>query len=104
MAILRNYFLVFSGIDKQTGIDYYEVKEGQGNWKRAEFPYVLEDQTLQGIIEVRAVDKAGNERIAEYTPSQYGLPSKHFPFWAAGMALAAAAVIVWSVYKILKRK
>lgn len=57
------YSLVFSTVDKQTGVDYYEVKEGGGDWVRAESPYLLIDQSRQSVIQVRAVDKAGNERI-----------------------------------------
>jgi hypothetical protein len=36
---------------------------------------VLKDQTLKSIIRVKAVDKAGNERIEEYLPS-----GKLFPY------------------------
>ena len=60
------YYIIFNTQDKQTGIDHYEVKEEKRNWKIAESPYLLEDQTLQSIIKVKAVDKAGNERIVEY--------------------------------------
>jgi hypothetical protein len=62
------YYLIFSTTDKQTGIDYYEVKEIRKkdettlNWKKAESPYLLEDQSLKSIIKVKAVDKAGNVR------------------------------------------
>jgi hypothetical protein len=62
------YFIIFQTTDKQTGISHYEVKEGKRDWQKAESPYLLEDQNLRSIIKVKAVDKAGNERIAEYTP------------------------------------
>lgn len=86
------YFIVFSTVDKQTGLDHYEVLElapgeEQGvapdiswwenllglekqppEWKTAKTPYLLEDQTLESIVKVKAVDKAGNERIVEYIP------------------------------------
>lgn len=64
------YFIIFQTSDKQTGIDHYEIKEGQKNWRRGESPYLLEDQKLRSIIRVKAIDKAGNERIAEYFPSK----------------------------------
>lgn len=54
------YFIAFSTSDKQTGIDYYEVKEGSGEWEKASSPYILKNQNLMGTIFVRAVDKAGN--------------------------------------------
>jgi len=77
------YFAVFSTLDKQTGIDHYEIQEIPPKWmlkstkfEKAESPYLLQDQSLKSIIKVKAVDKAGNERIAEYLP-----PKKPFPSW-----------------------
>jgi len=66
------YFLSFIAQDKTSGVDHYEVtevpwfsfkktKEG----KVVQSPYLLEDQRLRKVIKVKAVDKAGNERIAE---------------------------------------
>jgi hypothetical protein len=63
------YFITFSTTDKQTGIAHYEVQEGGQEWRRADSPYLLEDQSLSDIIKVKAVDKAGNEYIAEYVPA-----------------------------------
>lgn len=54
------YFLIFSTTDKETGVAYYEVKEGRRPWVRATSPYLLEDQTLRSRIWVRAFDYAGN--------------------------------------------
>ena len=75
------YFIVFNTTDKQTGIDHYEVMEeplsqlGAFEWGRADAPwivtrspYVLKDQSLNSTIRVKAVDKAGNERIATLVP------------------------------------
>lgn len=62
------YFIAFQTVDHQTGIDHYEVKEGKKPWKKAQSPYLLEDQTLSSKISVKAVDKAGNERIVELGP------------------------------------
>ena len=67
------YFLVFSTVDKGSGIDHYEVYESQwffgGNnanqYVKAESPYLLKDQTLKSRIYVKAVDKSGNERIVK---------------------------------------
>ncbi len=55
-------FLVFSTEDKGSGIDYYEVKEGEfGTYERASSPYEIKDQSLNSKIFVRAVDRDGNE-------------------------------------------
>jgi hypothetical protein len=59
------YFLVFATQDKGTGIDHYEVREGAWGWfRKAESPYALINQKLDKDIYVKAVDEAGNERIA----------------------------------------
>ncbi|MBI1888543.1 MAG: hypothetical protein HYS15_01220, partial [Candidatus Spechtbacteria bacterium] len=53
------YFLAFSTVDKQTGIDHYEVTEfldgGVFENMDAKSPYLLENQKLDGTIKVRAV-------------------------------------------------
>lgn len=90
----NRYYIIFHTIDKQSGIDRYEVMETKNmvdsdiapkksfferffsrllsaptpEWKKAEMPYVLEDQELESIIRIKAVDKAGNERFVEYVP------------------------------------
>jgi len=89
------HFITFFTTDKQTGLDYYEVKEGKRDWKEVESPYLLEDQNLQSIIKVKAVDKAGNERIAEYLP-----PKKPFRYWIIILILIGAGIIWW----IMRRK
>ena len=58
------WFLVFVAQDKGTGINHYEVKEGSGDFTAAESPYLLKYQSLDKNIVVKAVDNAGNSRIA----------------------------------------
>lgn len=90
------YFIIFSTTDKQTGLDYYEVKEGKGSWQRAESPYLLKDQSLKNKILVKAVDKAGNERIVEhYTPSKQPIF-----FWLILIILAGFGVSWWLIIKL----
>ena len=89
-AFEGKYFITFLTTDKQTGLDYYEVKEGENNWERTRSPYLLKDQRLQSIIKVRAVDKAGNERIAEYIP---GILKKTFPYWIILLILGGGGVV-----------
>ena len=77
----QKYFIVFNTSDKQTGIDQYQVMEeplsqfGSFQWGRADAPwvterspYILKDQSLNSIIRVKAIDKAGNEYIASLIP------------------------------------
>lgn len=58
------YFVIFETKDLGTGIDYYEIKEGRGEWQKASSPYELNDQSLKSPIKIKAVDVAGNEIIA----------------------------------------
>ena len=64
----KNY-LVFATKDKTSGVEYYEVKEGKESFKKAISPYLLKDQNLRSVIEVRVVDRAGNERIVKFVPT-----------------------------------
>lgn len=99
------YFIIFSTTDKQTGIGYYEIAEQRRiiagitrkiEWKKGESPYLLEDQSLKSIIKVKAVDKAGNEIIAEYRP-----PVKPFPYWIILIIIVGLAIVIWIVKKFL---
>lgn len=64
-----NYFLIFSTQDKNSGIDYYEISEGEGPFELAQSPYLLKNQGLDKDIRVRAIDKAGNIRT-EIIPTE----------------------------------
>lgn len=92
------YFLIFSTTDKQTGIDYYEVKEGENDWKKEKSPYLLEDQTLRSIIKVKAIDKAGNERIVWIKPLEEA--KKPLFYWLIILILIGIGVIWWIVKKL----
>ena len=82
-SLRDRYYVTFSTTDKQTGIDRYEVIEettsrfstftwgsASAPWVEARSPYVLKDQTLNSIIRVKAIDKAGNEYIATFVPDE----------------------------------
>lgn len=78
-----DYFIVFNTTDKETGISHYEVMEepvsdlagfhwgrADAPWIKERSPYVLEDQTLNSVIRVKAIDKAGNEYVATFIPEE----------------------------------
>ena len=82
-AFSNKYFITFNTTDKQSGIDHYEVIEepldsknlfGWGAetapWLTAKSQHVLDDQSLNSTIRVRALDKAGNEYIATLVPEE----------------------------------
>jgi hypothetical protein len=77
------YYITFETKDKQSGIAYYEVSEKpidfiflakpdikNLSFKKAESPYVLEDQSLRSYVIVKAVDKAGNEMVEILYPQR----------------------------------
>lgn len=63
-----NFSLIFYAQDKISGIDHYEIKEGDEDFRVIESPYSLKYQDLTKEIEVKAVDKAGNYRIEKIGP------------------------------------
>lgn len=81
------WFLVFATQDKDSGISQYEILETRKKlheikkreWKIAKSPYLLNDQELKSYIYVKAIDKAGNERIATLDPqNQLSWLEKYF--------------------------
>lgn len=97
------YFAVFSASDKQTGIDHYEVKEGSGGWIKADNPYLLRDQSLKSAVLVKAVDKAGNERLAEFDPlkPEHRTEAKPVSNLVYALMILLIAVIVLIIIKKL---
>lgn len=100
------WFLNFATVDKQSGIDYYEVQESKsgsiqaGKWQRATSPYLLLDQDLQSYIYVTAVDRQGNERIIKIWPRN---PVSAWPSWQWGLAGVVVLLLISSVYFYKRR-
>ena len=79
-------------------------------WQVASSPYVLQDQSLGSTVRVRAVDKAGNERLAVFVPagftaragkkSFFGFSRKLVGLSVVLLGLLAAAFVL--VYKMMK--
>ena len=64
-------YIAFTAADKGSGISRYEAAEQRVpfmplRWQRAESPYALLDSYGTSDTYVKAVDNAGNERIAAY--------------------------------------
>ncbi|MEX2090692.1 MAG: cohesin domain-containing protein, partial [Candidatus Paceibacterota bacterium] len=79
----NQYFVSFFATDDGTGISHYEIKEGSGDFVRAESPHLLRDQTLAETVQIKAVDNAGNESVI--TPelaSVPGIPYKTYLIWS----------------------
>ena len=71
-------YLVFSTLDKGSGVDHYTVAESRLpafllslfplTWRVTTSPYALADQNLTSAVYVKAVDRSGNERLNIYPP------------------------------------
>lgn len=72
LAFDNQWFLSFIARDTGGGIDRYEVRERKfglgGMWREAVSPLVLHDQSLFSVIEVKAIDKTGLERMERLIP------------------------------------
>jgi len=105
------YFLVFATQDKGSGIAGYFVHEttrkkdatriDTKRWVEAESPYVLKDQKLKSFIYVKAVDKAGNERIV-IVPPKY--PLKWYEKGEIWGIIVVAIVIIWLILLIFRKR
>jgi hypothetical protein len=133
------YYIIFATGDKQSGMDRFEIMEESlfdifeqsrqkkwyerffreeapeaPGWIEAQMPYPLKDQSLRSVIRVKAIDKAGNERLVDYIPpdemrrqavkeiSQSG--SFVLLLIMAAVGSLSAALIIVIVYKLIKRR
>ncbi len=92
------WFLSFATQDKGSGIARYEVREsawwGSGSWRTASSPYVLKRQDPARPIFVKAIDRAGNERVVQTTP----IGTRTYPyeiFVAVGILLVGTITILF---------
>lgn len=114
-AFSNKYFIVFNTTDKQSGIASYEVMEEplemrnlfmwgrvDAPWKSAKSPYVLEDQSLNSTIRVRAIDKAGNEYIAVLVPDEANRTIPKELYLVAGFAFVAGLILIFSMFMLIR--
>jgi len=98
------YSLIFETKDKGSGVDKYFVYENTrkrtridaNEWVVAESPYLLKDQKLRSYIYVKAVDKAGNERIVYLNPKY---PLKWYEKWEIWSIIILVIVIGYVVIR-----
>lgn len=80
--------LIFTAVDKGSGVEHYEVREGRGEWTRATSPYLLQHQTGQVSVQVKAIDYAGNLRLAKVTTGTPYLSASWLIIWGILLAIA----------------
>lgn len=98
----NQHFISFFTTDLASGVAYYEAQEGDRGFTRAESPYLLQDQSLASIIQVKAVDKAGNEKIEKLMPPLAALFNKNILFWI--FILLVVVALVYVLWRKFKRK
>lgn len=75
------WYLAFTAVDKGSGIDYYAVAESRVplfllslfplSWSITTSPYAITDQNLTSTVYIKAIDRAGNERVSIYPPRHF---------------------------------
>jgi len=94
------YALIFNTEDEGSGVDHYEVREGEAMFTRAVSPYILKDQSLGVKIYVRAIDVAGNERTVEINPKGVDVVSDYFSLsLLVTLAVMLFVLIIWKIRK-----
>ncbi len=109
-----DFFLVFSTVDKGSGIDHYEVLEVPTNpsshitpsWQVATSPYLLQDQSLSSNVYVRAVNHAGSFLVVELSARHpYGVVATRFvapPPWYKIAAIIVCAALLTGVFWLIR--
>jgi len=97
------WFVAFSTEGKGTGISSYEVAERAPGifwslfpeaWKSAESPYLLTDQSLGSVIDVKAVDAAGNVRLETLAPRNPRPLYENGAFWIILISIFLLYVVI----------
>lgn len=111
------YFVVFAAQDKLSGVDHYEVLEtkksvlakdggeilppASDDWKIAESPFVLSDQSLASYVYIKAVDQSGNSRVALLLPSGHPAWYEEVVFW---VIIVGLAIIIFGLFYLRKKR
>jgi len=89
------YFISFFAEDKESGIDHYEVKEGDKDFVTTASPYILSDQSLKSKIFVKAVDKNGNEKVLEFKNTK----AFYLQSWFISLVIILIIYFIWQKKK-----
>lgn len=67
----NKYTLIFKAKDKESGIKKVLIKEGNLEWHEIKSPYLLEDQTRENQIILKAINFSDLERMVIINPKYY---------------------------------
>lgn len=94
------WFVVFATQDKGSGMSHFEIKEGNKPFVIAESPYLLQNQSLDKEISIRAIDRNNNVRIVTIPP-QY-TNQWYYNYYLFGILIAT--LLSYLFWKILWRR
>jgi hypothetical protein len=94
------YALLFSTVDKESGIDHVELREGNGPWLTIQSPYLLQDQSRKSILSLRAYDVAGNVTNMNIVPTAVAQSGGVVIL----ILLLILCIILYVIYKKFKNK
>jgi hypothetical protein len=94
------YYLIFSTVDKQSGVDHFEMYDA-GGWKIIESPHYIRSPLSNKDVKIRAVDKNGNERLGDFNEETVALGSMTF---FDVMTLVLAVVVLLGVGAVVRMR
>lgn len=107
--------VIFDTLDKDSGVSRYEVLEEKtgrllgwefkiGRWTPASSPYILQDQKMHSNIYVKAIDRAGNERISSLIIVRPSRWYTNLNFWAIILSAIILLILSRRTYARFLRK
>jgi hypothetical protein len=103
----NRWFIVFNAQDKESGVASYGILESiyprkninDSEWRTAVSPYALRDQSLASYVYVRAVDYAGNARVAVLAPTHPASVFARLTYAWAIIVILGIAIALWFIKK-----
>jgi hypothetical protein len=90
------YFASFYAYDADSGIARYEIRENSEAWHIEQSPYRLRLQEGRVLLEVKAIDASGNERISSASLFLTDGQAMHLgPWWFWLIIACAIAAALW---------
>lgn len=96
-------YLMFVAVDKNAGVDHYAAAESRVpafllpffslSWSTTTSPYVVADQYQTSTVYIKAVDRAGNERVTVFPPQRLFTGYEK----VALMGILIAVVFLWQM-------
>lgn len=105
--LIEGTVIVFAAIDKDSGILRYDValsyngyaREQSLDWVETSSPYILSDSDHNKYVYIRAIDRAGNTRVARVSPQEFGVRTALATWWILFLFLMLLTLVLWSMLR-----